>query len=252
MALATDYISGEVKTKQTFTYGKFVTSMNTGRHYGTVASFFTYWTGPNWSDGQWNEIDVEIVASMELDHNQSPYSTNLIYGSGTNYHMEEHVYEPMSDIFDTYHTYEIEWTPDSVKWFVDGELKRTATDTPGTRFMNKDQHLMMNFWTPTWSPWNLGMNDWDMPWYVFYDYVEVYSYDESTGEFVFEWRDDFDLLNLSRWEVSNYWTFGGNSTMFMKGQVTCAGGDLILTMQKEAHAANEVPQEEGFYGSTFL
>ena len=80
--------------------------MNTGRHYGTVASFFTYWNGPNWSDGQWNEIDVEIVASEQLQ-NQSPYSTNLIYGSGTNYHMQEQAYEPESNTFDAWHTYEI-------------------------------------------------------------------------------------------------------------------------------------------------
>jgi len=82
---ANDFISGEVKTKETFQYGKFITRMKCGNHYGTVASFFTYWNGPNWSDGQWNEIDVEIVPSVQ-NKGTSPFSTNLIYGSGTNYH----------------------------------------------------------------------------------------------------------------------------------------------------------------------
>jgi len=38
--------------------------MKSGNNNGTVASFFTYWDGPNWEVGGWNEIDVEIVPSM--------------------------------------------------------------------------------------------------------------------------------------------------------------------------------------------
>ena len=65
-ALATDNISGEIKTIKTYTYGKFKTSMWAPDVYGTVSSFFTYWNGPNWYDGGWNEIDVEIVPSMAI------------------------------------------------------------------------------------------------------------------------------------------------------------------------------------------
>ena len=87
-ASATAYHSGEVKTWETFQYGKFKTSMKTGNHYGTVASFFTYWNGPNWSVGQWNEIDVEIVPSVQ-GWGQQPFSTNIIYGDGGNGKREE-------------------------------------------------------------------------------------------------------------------------------------------------------------------
>ena len=31
---------------------------------GTVASFFTYWDGPNFSPTGWNELDIEIVPSI--------------------------------------------------------------------------------------------------------------------------------------------------------------------------------------------
>ena len=55
--------------------------------------------------------------------------------------------------------------------------KTWAADSAGVRFMNKSQVLMMNFWTPCWSPWGDRLNDASMPWYVEYDYVEVYSYD---------------------------------------------------------------------------
>ena len=85
---AYDFVSGEVKTWETFTYGTFETRMKCGNHNGTVASFFTFWDGPNWSDGQWNEIDIEIVPSVQSQHKE-PFSTNLIFGSGTNYHKQE-------------------------------------------------------------------------------------------------------------------------------------------------------------------
>ena len=146
---------------------------------GTVASFFTYWDGPNWSVGQWNEIDVEIVPSVQGSLGSSPFSTNLIYGSGTDYNLQEQSYQWYNADFAQFHTYEIEWTPDYVSWKVDGtEVRKTwAADSAGVRFMNKSQVLMMNFWTPCWSPWGDRLNDTSMPWYVQYDYVEVYTYD---------------------------------------------------------------------------
>ena len=74
------YHSGEVKTYETFLYGKFEARMQPSAAEGTVTSLFTYWNGPNWTEAKWNEIDVEIVPSITAD----PFSTNLIYGDGTN------------------------------------------------------------------------------------------------------------------------------------------------------------------------
>ena len=174
-----NYLSGELKTTETFQYGRFVTRMKSENREGTVASFFTYWTGPDWSVGQWNEIDVEIVPSVKKSLGASPFSTNLIYGSGYDYNLQEQSYQSYSEDFSQFHTYEIEWTPEYVSWKVDGILSRKtlATDSAGVRFMNKSQVLMMNFWTPCWSPWGDRLDDLTMPWYVQYDYVEVHSYD---------------------------------------------------------------------------
>ena len=63
-ASAYDYHSGEVKTQETFTYGRFTTRMQGSGKMGTVGAFFTFWGGPNWSMEGWNEIDVELVPSM--------------------------------------------------------------------------------------------------------------------------------------------------------------------------------------------
>ena len=45
---------------------------------GTVASFFTFWDGPNFDAKEWNELDMEIVPSVE----DNPVSMNIIYGDG--------------------------------------------------------------------------------------------------------------------------------------------------------------------------
>ena len=83
---------------------------------------------------------------------------------------------------------------------------------------------MMNFWTPTFSGWGDGLNDWDMPWYVHYDWVEVYAYDHSSKQFHLSWRDDFNGANysspdLNRWYPSDGWGFDSNSSTFYKNHV---------------------------------
>lgn len=50
--------------------------MQTPNKMGTVASFFTYWDGPGFYPGGWNEIDMNVIASVE------GVSTNVIYGDG--------------------------------------------------------------------------------------------------------------------------------------------------------------------------
>lgn len=82
-----NFKSGSVSTYEKFTYGKFVTRMKAPNKKGTVSSFFTYWDGPGFYAGGWNELDVEIVPSIE----KNPLSTNMIFGDGTN-KLENHDY----------------------------------------------------------------------------------------------------------------------------------------------------------------
>ena len=52
-----------------------------------------------------------------------------------------------------------------------------------------------------------------------YDYVEVYNYNKKTRMFDLHWRDDFDFMDLTRWEPSNNFGFTDNSTTFFGSQV---------------------------------
>ena len=124
---------------------------------------------------------------------------------------------------------------------VDGkEVRKTwSSNSEGVRFMNKTQHLMMNFWTPTFPGWGDNRNPSSMPWYVEYDYVEAWRYDRNAKKFNMEWRDDFNSLDYSRWHVSDNWGFGDNSTRFFKSQVYASNGNLVLKMEKPHHGTSD-------------
>ena len=197
---------------------------------GTVSSFFTYWDGPGFYQGGWNELDVEIVPSVE----SNPFSMNIIYGDGHNKlesHDYAHDFQPSTD----WHTYEMSWTPDYISWAIDGmEIRHVPTTDAAVEFMQKAQSLRMNFWTPTFHSWGDGFDPVDMPWYVLYDYVEVFNYDEHTGEFIFDWRDDFDAFDSGRWHKASG-GFEANSSVFYPSNVYTSGGNLVLKMEPMDH-----------------
>ena len=104
---------------------------------------------------------------------------NIIYGDGHDKH-ESHQYAADFDPADDWHTYTMEWTPDYISWNVDGkEVRHVKSDDPAVHLMGKEQSLRMNFWTPTFQSWGWGLDAKDMPWFVLYDYVEVYTYDQG-------------------------------------------------------------------------
>ena len=98
--------------------------------------------------------------------------------------------------------------------------------------MHKAQSLRMNFWTPTFDSWGHGFNAADMPWYVLYDYVEVYNWDEATNGFKFHWRDDFDNFDASRWHKASG-GFEANSSIFHPDNAYAKAGNLVLKMEPE-------------------
>lgn len=98
--------------------------------------------------------------------------------------------------------------------------------------MDKAQSLRMNFWTPTDHPWGEGLDATDMPWYLLFDYVEVFTYDEVLNEFDFLWRDDFDDFNVDRWHKADG-GFEGNSSIFSPDNVFAQHGYLVIKMEPE-------------------
>jgi imidazoleglycerol phosphate dehydratase HisB len=211
-AAAIHYFSGEVKTKETFQYGKFRMSMKAPHLSGTCSTMFLYYEGKK-TNGQWNEIDIEIVPSVELSpYNDPPFSSNLIYGDGGSKKLSDQEYLPMNIDWDDFNTYEVRWKPYQIEWFLNGRYLRGEYSTPAVNAMKQHMGLFLNFWTPEGSAWGSGLNASSMPWYLDYDWVEVWNYDANTGSDTLYWRDNFTGANGSkpdsdRWQVSNGWGY---------------------------------------------
>lgn len=199
---------------------------------GTVQSFFTY-TAQDWPHG-WNEIDVEIVPSVT----ENPFSMNIIWKDGAQDHNYATGFHPGADWF----TYSVEWTPDYVSWYVNDKLVRKSEGTEDVHFLDMPTQLMMNFWTPCWSPWNDYFDDAEMPWYAKYDYVEVYDYDQNKKEFNLKWKDDFNTFDTKKWYASDNWGFENNSSLFMSSQVYVEDGNLVLKMDYNDGHARTFPE----------
>jgi len=102
---------GEYRTHDTYHYGRYEVSMKAARGSGVVSAFFIY-TGPPFGD-PWHETTIEILGrdTTKVDF------TLFVEG--------EHYPTTVDLGFDAakdFHTYAIEWTPDAIRWSVDGRV----------------------------------------------------------------------------------------------------------------------------------
>ena len=233
----TQYISGDVVSRETFRYGRYVSKVFTPNKKGTTTGFFTMYAGPDMT-ANWNSIEIELVPSVDAH----PVSLDLSYGDGSK-RIQYQTYHDFQ-FGDQWHTYSFDWTPDYVSFSIDGqELKRYEGDHPGVVQQFREQNIEMNYWSTRSDEhppedWHAGFEDADMPWSALYDYVEMYDYNEITKDFELRWRDDFDqgYLDTNRWAVQDNKGWDTNLSTFMASQVSVTqDGYLALTMAKNPY-----------------
>lgn len=91
-------------------YGKVSATLKTSRTQGVVSSFILM-------SGVRDEIDYEFIGSF-LETAQ----TNYYWQEALDYTKSRNI--TLSDTFQNFHTYEIDWTQDSITWSVDGQVGR--------------------------------------------------------------------------------------------------------------------------------
>ena len=206
-------------------FGKFVIHMKMVSLPGVVSSFFTYdnesWQG----EGRpWREIDFETIGS-----HPDLLQTNLITGTASDrVHSEKTT--AVKDI-ESFHTYTLEWTPDSIVWKVNGETVRTdlAKDSKQTRDMSDTpQTYRSNIWISEVIDWVGEFDEKQLPKYQVIDWIEFYEYKQDKT-FAFAWRDDFDKFDNERWGKGN-WGFDTNLVTFSKDNIKVIDGELVLAL----------------------
>ncbi|KAF5100948.1 hypothetical protein D0Z00_001079 [Geotrichum galactomycetum] len=120
-------------------YGKVSATLKTSRTQGVVSSFILM-------SGVRDEIDYEFIGSfLETAQTNYYWQENLDYTQSRNI--------SLSDTFENFHTYEIDWTEESITWSVDGQagrvLKRDDTWNATTKrydFPQTPSFLQVSIW----------------------------------------------------------------------------------------------------------
>ena len=218
---------GALKTHDAFLYGRFETRMSSTQGSGIVSSFFLY----NWDlNCNWpaavNEIDIEMTGNLD---NSVQFTTHHPYLTSVT-DIVPTPFNPHTTMVD----YAIEWEPNVVRWFINGEVTTFFTH----QYIGDLVHPMRIFMN-LWAVENLGWTgEWDptaMPGMSRYDYVKYYAYTPGTGNagtsnnYTLEWVDDFDTLDATRWDQSEDGNVGPLCT-FRSANVEVVGGELQLTI----------------------
>ncbi len=224
--------SGSIRTDESYLYGRFEVRMKSADGDGIVSSFFTYNT--DWVDGlgnlNWNEIDIEMTGNRDSSvqftthHPGSPNSWS--YGEIVDVEFNPHI---------NFHDYAFEWTPNSVKWFIDGQLVYEQSESI-VDDLDKSQKIMMNLWPAIWESWVGEWNEEDTPKHAYYDYVKYFEYAPDEGShgtgnnFELVWEDHFESYNEEIWEDSASGSFNGNLCSFSALNSNFYNGYLILSL----------------------
>ncbi|HEY7772939.1 MAG TPA: family 16 glycosylhydrolase [Marinagarivorans sp.] len=231
-AAAKPYKGAEIFTTDEGLYGKFVIRMQAAKASGVISNFFLWKDGSELDGVPWEEVDIEVFGK----NNANSWQSNIISGLDTKQYSEQ-VHTINSSFADAYHTFAMEWTPDQVRWLVDGEVIRT-TNGGQARDLISPAQARINFWPPENPAWVGDWNDSVLPLYMFVNWVEFYSWNGSG--FDLKWRDDFDSFNTSRWGTAD-WTFAENRADFSPANVVVKNGYLVLALTREG--------QEGFTGN---
>lgn len=131
-----DYASGEYRTNDFFSFGRYEARFQAASGDGLITSFFTY-TGPS-DVNPHDEIDIEILG-QDTTKVQFNYWVNGVGGHET-------VIDLGFDAAAGFNDYAFEWRADRIDWYVNGQMVHsestiTAPSTPG--------RIMMNLWAVT-------------------------------------------------------------------------------------------------------
>ncbi|MCQ2061836.1 MAG: family 16 glycosylhydrolase [Fibrobacter sp.] len=241
---AKDYSGAELYMLNEVQYGKFEARMQMAAVSGTVSSMFLYQNGSEQASAErWVEVDIEV-----LGKNPGSFQSNIITGKAGAQKTSEKHHQVNPATTQAFHTYGLEWTPNYVRWTVDGvEVRKTeggqATELKGT------QGLRFNLWSSESADWVGNFNPNDLPIFQFINWVKVYKYTPGQGEngsdFTLDWTDNFDTFDGSRWGKGD-WTFDGNRVDLTDKNIYSKDGMLILALTRKGQEMfnGQVPKDD--------
>lgn len=230
VAHAKPWKGAEMITHQTFEYGAFEARIRAARGSGMVTAFFLWKDGSELAGTEWQEQDFEIFGSS------GGYQTQIMTpGDPRTQHVENH--ELATPAWENYFTYRMEWTPDYLAFYIDGQLVRMETDAEEyAKLLDparaEPAQLRLSLWAAD-NGWSGEFDASSLPASTYVDYCEVYSHTPGQGpngsDFTSQWRDDFDWFDTGRWWLAN-WTFDSAINDYVPDNAAAIDGKAVLTM----------------------
>lgn len=221
------YKAGEVYTDNIYQYGKMEVRMLAATGSGVISNFFTFKEGSELSTTFWEEIDIEVFGK----DGANTWQSNLITGQGnTNLTRTEGIHQTVN-LGQEYHTYTIEWKPNSVTWLVDGKVFREIIEGQSLLTANETS-LRFNIWNPNIPQWVGAFDESILPVHMFVNWIKFYEWNGTSFSNTPSLDDNFDSFNENKWTKANH-TFSENMSDFIPENVTTKDGYLVLSMTKE-------------------
>lgn len=240
---AKDYKGAELYSKDLVKYGRFDIRMRTISGSGTISSFFLYYDNSYMGNPEpWREVDIEVLGKSD-----NVFQSNIITGSLEKKTTSEklHTFEKLSE---DYHTYTVEWTPDYIAWFFDGEEVRRSTDSQISECQQKEMSYRFNLWISDEPAWAGQFNPSILPVYQYINWMKYSKYTPGSGingtDFTPEWQDDFNSFDTKRWGKAD-WTFDGNLVDFTADNLVVKDGYCIICLTNNSNTgfSGEVPKD---------
>jgi GR25 family glycosyltransferase involved in LPS biosynthesis len=134
--------SGAIATRASYRYGTFKAELRPPGVPGLVTGMFLHRNGPR------QEIDIEFLGKdiskmlVNVFYNPGPEGTKLEYG----YRGTPTLVDLGFDAADDFHTYEIDWLPNTIRWLVDGEVVYERMTWAPTPIPNQPLQFNLNLW----------------------------------------------------------------------------------------------------------
>uniref|UniRef100_A0A7S1PDF3 GH16 domain-containing protein n=1 Tax=Vitrella brassicaformis TaxID=1169539 RepID=A0A7S1PDF3_9ALVE len=198
---------GGAISKDVYLYGRFESRFRAINCSGVVVSFFLYKRKSEEDDNEWQEIDIEVLGKDEAYHFQS----NIIGGEAGNriFSQQLHGSPDEKSFAEKYHTFAIDWTPDYVKWLIDGnEIRYVSSADKSVRIPSKPMEVQQSVWAvhPYIEDWGGSFDERCLPGKAEFDWVRVSSYEHDTRQFIPLYEEDFSESGrlLESWEGGDW------------------------------------------------
>jgi len=223
----------EIYSGEPVRYGRWEIRMKAAATPGSVSSFFTYYPDSyKGSPTPWREIDIEV-----LGNKPNGFQSNLITGIAAKKNTSETYHASAVDLSQGFHTYVLDWTPDSIVWRIDGQTVRSTSTQQTKDLQDSLETYRMNVWASNASDWVGALDTAKLPILQVVNWMAYSAYTPGAGpngsNFTQSWVDDFTTLNRNRWSFGN-WTFESNYATFTASNAKVINGYLVMMLSTKA------------------